>query len=84
MMRLNTTIAVCCHYHAEESIAPPTMHVILSTLAIANESWNSIMMQYHEQTGLELSDKGILDTGKRLGDKQANIRPGVVPNIAGC
>lgn len=40
-----------------------SFHLCAGVRTIAGESWNSIMTQYYQQTGLELSDKWILDTG---------------------
>lgn len=40
-----------------------SFHLCAGVRTIAGESWNSIMTQYYQQTGLELSDKWILETG---------------------
>ncbi|KAI0863838.1 hypothetical protein F4860DRAFT_501783 [Xylaria cubensis] len=39
-----------------------SLHLCAGVRAIAGESWNSISMQYYEQTGMELPYKWILDT----------------------
>ncbi|KAI1159718.1 hypothetical protein F5B18DRAFT_664370 [Nemania serpens] len=39
-----------------------SFHLCAGVRTIAGESWNSIMTQYYQQTGLELSDKWILET----------------------
>ncbi|KAI1113241.1 hypothetical protein F5Y14DRAFT_441951 [Nemania sp. NC0429] len=40
-----------------------SFHFYAGVRTIAGESWNSIMTQYHQQTGLELSRKWKLDKG---------------------
>ncbi|TRX90059.1 hypothetical protein FHL15_008978 [Xylaria flabelliformis] len=39
-----------------------SFHLCAGVRAIAGESWNSISMQYYQQTGMELPYKWILDT----------------------
>ncbi|KAI0188365.1 hypothetical protein EV127DRAFT_434601 [Xylaria flabelliformis] len=39
-----------------------SLHLCAGVRAIAGESWNSISMQYYQQTGMELPYKWILDT----------------------
>ncbi|RYC64450.1 hypothetical protein CHU98_g1751 [Xylaria longipes] len=40
-----------------------SFHLCAGVRTIAGESWSSIMTQYYQQTGLELSNKWMLDTG---------------------